>query len=220
MNSAVIVIGGDPPPAGICRVLPIEAIVIAADSGYDHARRLGLRVDLLVGDLDSISPAGLAEAEYEAIPIDRHPPAKDATDTELAIERALEAGATHLVLVAGGGDRLDHLLGALFALAAVAGRAERVTMWWGTTAIEVLHGDDSLHPLLGGDGVFSLLPVHGGATGVSIAGARYPLHDAELPAGVSLGVSNLAESADAPVTVRLQHGTVLVISPDALEPIR
>ena len=175
-----------------------------------------MRVDLLVGDLDSISAAGLAEAEAAGIPIERHPPTKDATDTELAIDATLAHGAVELVLVSGGGDRLDHLLGALFAIATAAGRAQRTTMWWGSTAIEVLVDDDRLDPLVGAAGVFSVLPLHGDATGVSIDGARYPLDEATLPAGVSIGVSNVA-APGREVTVRLRHGTVLVISPNALD---
>ena len=59
--------------------------VIAADSGLYAGRRLGLAVDLLIGDLDSVDEADLADASFE---IDRHPRAKDQTDIALALDPA------------------------------------------------------------------------------------------------------------------------------------
>ena len=100
---------------------PAERCVIAADSGLDAARALGLTVDLLVGDLDSVSPTGLAIAESAGTAVERHPPAKDATDAELAIDAALRQGCGHLIGVSGGpradDPRLDHELGGLLAFA-------------------------------------------------------------------------------------------------------
>lgn len=215
MHDALIFIGGDRPPEGIVAHLPRPALVVAADSGFDHAAALGVRADLLVGDLDSISAAGLAAATAGGVTIERHPAAKDMTDTELAIEAAIVRGARALTVVSGGGDRIDHLLGALFAAADAAGRVEQVTMWWATTRLRVLHGSAAACVEPGAGGLFSVLAVGGDASGVSIDGARYPLHDAELPAGVSRGLSNLAEPG-MPTVVRLRAGTALVISPDAL----
>jgi len=40
-------------------------LVIAADSGYDHAMERSISVDILIGDLDSISPAGLQHADSD-----------------------------------------------------------------------------------------------------------------------------------------------------------
>ena len=79
-------------------VVPAHDLVIAADSGLHVARALNLRVDLLVGDLDSVSPEAIADT-----PIERHPVDKDATDLELAIDAAVRRGASHMVVIGGSG---------------------------------------------------------------------------------------------------------------------
>ena len=59
---AVVFAGGDPVPEEVRHLLPRGALVVAADSGLDLARRLGVPVDLVVGDFDSADPAGVAAA--------------------------------------------------------------------------------------------------------------------------------------------------------------
>ena len=88
-RAAVIVIGGSPPPHGVVARLPADRYVIAADSGLDHALALGLPVDALIGDLDSVSDAGRRHAERSGMAIHHFPPDKDTTDTELAIALAI-----------------------------------------------------------------------------------------------------------------------------------
>ena len=88
-RTAVIVIGGAGIDRRVLAQLPGDRYVVAADSGFDHALTLGLTVDLLVGDLDSISGPGRAAAEAAGTAIERHRPDKDATDTELAVAAAL-----------------------------------------------------------------------------------------------------------------------------------
>ena len=61
-------------------------------------------VDLLVGDLDSISPEGLAAAEDSGIRIERHAIDKDATDLELSLAAAVRHGAGRI------GEMIDPLI--------------------------------------------------------------------------------------------------------------
>src|SRR5882757_8624716 len=76
-STAIVVTGGDPPHPTVRDRLPTGATVIAADSGLDHAIALGLRVDRVVGDLDSVSPEALAAAARAGRPrgAPRAPPA-------------------------------------------------------------------------------------------------------------------------------------------------
>ncbi len=67
-----------------CAGLPADSLVIAADSGLDHAQAVGWPVDYVVGDLDSVGPAALAAAEQQGATVERHPIAKDQTDLGLA----------------------------------------------------------------------------------------------------------------------------------------
>ncbi len=210
---AVIVIGGASPPRAVVDVLPTGRFVIAADSGYDHARALGMTVDLLVGDLDSITAAGLAHARSTGVEIEAHPADKDATDTELAIDAAEARGCTEIVGVFGGGDRIDHTLAALFAFTAPQ-RTAATTLWWGDTRIVVIHGGEQRSVPTAAGAAFSVLPLHGAADGVGISGARYALDGATLAAGSSLGVSNVARSE--PTVVRLGSGTLVHVTPRAL----
>ncbi len=59
-TTVVIFAGGDPVPGDVIEDLPGPALVIAADSGLELALDLGLKVDLVIGDLDSVSPQDLA----------------------------------------------------------------------------------------------------------------------------------------------------------------
>ena len=116
----VAVAGGDPVPSHVARALPAHAEVIAADSGLTVALALGLSVDLVVGDLDSVEPRALARARAAGVEIEQHPAAKNHTDLALAMDAAVTRGATRIVVVGGHGGRLDHGLANALLLAAPA----------------------------------------------------------------------------------------------------
>ena len=89
----------------------VAPLVIAADGGALKAELLGLRPDVVIGDLDSLSQGKLAELEATGAEVVRHPMDKDASDTELAVLEAVRRGATEIVIVAAlGGLRFDHAL--------------------------------------------------------------------------------------------------------------
>ena len=210
----VIVIGGSPPHPGVVEHLADDRFVIAADSGLDHADALGLAVDLVVGDMDSVTAEALAAATAAGVTIERHRPDKEAIDTELAIEAALARGARRLVVISGGGDRLDQVLAGLLVLAHPSLAAVDTQAWAGPAWLRALQGPVSA-AIEGRAGAYvSLLPLHGRADGVTTTGLRYPLLAEPLHPGSSRGVSN--EFVGGPACVSLERGALLVVVPDAL----
>ena len=91
-------------------------LIIAADSVYNNASRLGVRPGLLLGDLDSIDRKKIAPDELEHIENIIVPAIKDDTDTQLAVDTALERGADEIIIIGGLGGRLDHTLSTVFLL--------------------------------------------------------------------------------------------------------
>ena len=112
-----VVFAGSAPVATRVRWFPKRPGSSRPTPGLQVATALGLHVDLLVGDLDSADPALVDAAVASGTTVERHPAEKDATDLELAFDAAIARGAQRVVLVDGGGDRLDHLLGNLLLLA-------------------------------------------------------------------------------------------------------
>jgi thiamine pyrophosphokinase len=213
-DAFVVVIGGSAPHPGVVARLPHDRFVIAADSGLDHARGLDIDVDLVVGDFDSVSIDGLAAAERAGVSIERHPAAKEAIDTELALEAAVTRGARSIVLVAGGGDRLDHLLAGVLALAHPMLRTATVEAWVGEAYVRALQGPARAE-LEGPAGAYvSLLAVLGPADGITTSGLRYPLHAEPLEPGSSRGVSN--EFLGGAACVSVERGALLLIVPHVL----
>lgn len=212
-DTVVVVTGAAPLAPAVVAGLPADAFVIAADGGLDHARAAGLAPHLLVGDLDSVSPEGLAWAEQHAT-VRRYDPDKDATDTELALAAAAELAPARLVLVAGAGDRIDHALAAFGSLG--AGVLDAVTVveaWWGRDALSLARPDRPATVVRAPGTTFSVLALHGRCRGVTITGARWPLTGADLEPLVGVGVSNRV--ADPPVTVAVTGGLATVIVPGA-----
>ncbi len=208
MRAVVIASGGLAP--GDEQWLDRADLVVAADGGAGSLDRLGRRPDLLVGDLDSIDPGLAARLAADGVPVERHPADKDASDTELAIDRAREAGASEIVVIgAVGGTRLDHELANLLLLVdpALAGCAIRVVR--GSTTVRAMRGGERLD-LDGTRGdVVSLLPIGGAATGVTTEGLRWELSGATLEMGRTRGLSN--EVVSRPASVRFERGALLVV---------
>jgi thiamine pyrophosphokinase len=213
MNEIVIVVTGAAPlhPRAIA-CIPDRAIVIAADGALDHALAAGIRPAALVGDLDSISPEGAAWAEANAT-IQRHPPDKVHTDTELALATAVDLNPARLVLVSGGGDRLDHTFAAIGALGHPSLTSiPTIDGWWGAQQVTVIHGPGRgrLRPPRGT--TISALALHGPCRGVSITGVRWPLVDADVAPMIGLGISN--ETTDDEVEFALASGVLTVFIND------
>lgn len=185
-------------------------LVIAADGGARSLDRLGRRPDRLIGDLDSVDPSLVERLVAADVMVDRHPPDKEASDTELAVMAALAADATEVVLLgAFGGSRVDHQLANVLLLAdpALAGRNVRAVR--ASAQVRVIRGGELL--VLAGEvgETVTLLPVGGDVNGVTTDGLRWPLEAATLRMGRSRGLSN--EVASVPASVRIELGTLLVV---------
>lgn len=187
---------------------------IAADYGTDHAKHLGIVPDLVVGDLDSVSPEALAWAEGLGATIERHPGDKDETDLELALRRAVDHEPERIVVAAVGGGRLDHLLANFMVLADPRFAVAPIDILVDDTRVSVVHGQ---REITGDPGsVVSLLPIGEDAIGVTTSGLGYELHDEPLGARSSRGVSNYLVGSEA--TVALRQGVLLAVQPGHLDP--
>jgi len=213
-GTAVVVAGGDAPLAHVRELVPDGAYVIAADSGHDHARALGIVVHRIVGDLDSADPRAVEIAVAGGAELEAHPPEKDATDLELALHAAMEWGVRDVLVIGGYGGRLDHLLANALVIAAPEFASMHVRAYLGAAIVTVVHTEATIMGVPGD--VCSLLAVGSLATDVRTTGLRYPLDGGELRPGSTLGVSNELVADAATITVG--SGTVLVIQPEWSQP--
>jgi thiamine pyrophosphokinase len=208
-HTVIVVTGSEPLDPLAVAAVPSSAIVLAADGGLDHALAAGLTPAGLVGDLDSITPEGLAWAKQHST-VERHDPRKDQTDTELALAMAIDLNPSRLVLLAGGGDRLDHTLGALGALGhPTLTSIPIIEGWWGRQRIRVLHGPGRAEfDNLAVGSSLSVLAAHGPCEGVTLTGVEWPLTNHQLDPLVGLGISNIA--VESTVSISVLHGIVTV----------
>lgn len=215
MGRFLILLGGELQPTPRLARQIAGARVIAADSGIRHAGPLGVVPELWVGDFDS---AEAADFERHAdVPRESFPAAKDMTDGELAVARALAGGATGIVLAgAFGGSRPDHAF--LHLTMGLRLAAEGVD-------VLLSSGREEGRPLLAGGGIaafdyragtlFSVLGFSRLA-GLTIEGARWPLANRTMELGSSLTISN--EVSDGPLRIALDEGTAMLLAypaPDA-----
>jgi thiamine pyrophosphokinase len=196
----VVVLAGGPDRPAVVRVPP-DATVIAADSGAE----LGGPIDLLVGDMDSISAGTLAGVEN----VERHAVDKDATDLELALIAAMRFEPERILVLGSAAGRLDHLFGSLLLLAAEAYAGVQVDAQLGAAAVHVIRGERTLSGELGE--LISLFAVSGRASGIVTEGLFYPLRAETLEPGSSRGLSNVFAASEA--RVELERGVLVAVRP-------
>ena len=203
---AVILAGGGLAVTPYIRQLSKAQLVIAADSGLRHARTLGLKPTLIVGDMDSATAADL-EA-FESVPLRKFSTDKDYLDLEIAIQEALNAGATELRLLGALGSRLDQSLAAIFIAARLKSDGISVSLHGGTQDVFLLSHQDKLELELATGQLFSLLSITDNSV-LTLENAHYNLKDTTLKFGVGLAVSNRVKTS--PLELNLTSGLIALI---------
>ncbi len=203
---ALIIAGGHPVKRALMARLTSPAWIVAADSGLDQAFRLGLSPDLVVGDMDSVTPEALERAVAAGIDIDRHPVAKDATDLELAIDAAATAGFERATIIGGTGGRMAHTL----ANAMLLLKERSIALDWKTSraTITAIRSAESRSFRYEDGSLLSVLAI-GGPAECDSTGLRWKLDDGLLVAGSTRGISN--EIVAAVATVSVASGQVLTV---------
>ena len=138
---ALIITGG--PSPFFNSTLPEAQLVIAADSGGDHARELGLKVDLIIGDFDSCSTEAIEQA-YEAR---KFPADKDVTDLELALSAAIEKGVLSVTIVTSARGRFDHTFGNILVASSNRWRDLEIDLFIDNTYATIINNKAKLKDL-------------------------------------------------------------------------
>ena len=204
----VIFAGGTVQPGTRVNTALLEAdLIIAADSGAETALQYGHVPAIVVGDFDSLS-IDTAALEAKGSTLVRAAVEKDETDTELAIQVALEHGATHITLLGAiGGARFDHTIANILLLAGIETVPMRIID--GPMTCWLLHGPGS-SAITGQSGdLLSLFPLTGEATGVHTRNLYYPLQGETLRFGKPRGISNVLTGEQGEVS--LESGILLMI---------
>jgi thiamine pyrophosphokinase len=205
---AFIFAGGEETPVDAASIEARRRLVIAADSGLDHAERAGITPDVVVGDMDSVTPAALERAREAGCDIVRHPADKDATDLELALDTVVANNLRRAILVGGTGGRLSHLLGNATLLAAAEYRNLDLEWWAGPTRVLVARPGRSTSITASPGDLVSLIALEP-ATGITSAGLEWKLDSDHLALGTSRGLSNRLIGTAA--SIRLDTGVLLVV---------
>jgi thiamine pyrophosphokinase len=182
--------------------------IIAADGGARCALYFDYLPHVVIGDLDSLSPAEINSLSAQGVTINRHPPEKDETDLELALKYAASEGVEWLRIIGGIGDRFDQTIANVYLLALPELSGVDAAFVAGKQEISLLRAGD--HLLRGDVGdTISLIPLGGAVSGVRTDGLYYPLRDETLAFGPARGVSNVIQREE--VGVSLREGVLLVI---------
>ncbi len=186
-------------------------LIIAADSGYLTAKRLGITPSLLLGDLDSLDKSKIKGDELDFVEKIIVSPIKDDTDTQLAVDTALKRGADRIFIIGGLGGRLDHTLSTVFLLEYVALRGAECIITDGRNRVRLMCADGEMTALSveAEYKYLSLVALTDRCEGVSVSGVFYPLNNAELTRSYSYAVSNEITEDSAKITLLL--GRMLVI---------
>jgi thiamine pyrophosphokinase len=206
--TAVIICGGKIENYGYMKKYFKDArLIISADSGARHCKSFQVMPDLMVGDFDSVSGVDFADFASAGVEIIRFPAEKDMTDSELAIEIALERGCSRIILLGALGTRLDHSVSNLFLLKKLLDKGIDAAIIDEQNEVKLI--SHSIVLTREEETFITLLPLAGSAKGVTTSGLYYPLENATLEVGSSRGVSNRFSEDVAQVTVK--EGYLLVI---------
>jgi thiamine pyrophosphokinase len=203
----VIIANGDLEyTSDIIKIIKNAQMIISADGGARHLRTLNISPHVMIGDFDSINPDNYSFFKKKEIKILNFPLKKNHTDTELCVSYALKNKASDITLLGVTGSRLDHTLANIFLLkklaklniqARIINKHNEIFMV--TNFIELKGKPKEL---------LSIIPVTQDVTGVTLTGLEYPLKNASMQMGDSIGISNVFK--ESVVSISIKSGVLIV----------
>ncbi|SHI72852.1 thiamine pyrophosphokinase [Dethiosulfatibacter aminovorans DSM 17477] len=182
-----------------------DTFIICADKGGETAFEYGLTPDILLGDFDSIDPELFKNFDVNVM---EYPEDKDFTDTELAINHALEKGFEKITVANATGDRIDHVFSTFMLLYKY--RSTNIIIIGNNFEAFIIDGDKRISNMKGR--TLSIIPLERELEGVCLVGFRFPLDNRTVNLGDSLCVSNIIEEDEA--LIKIKSGTAIVIITD------
>lgn len=182
-------------------------VIICADGGAEFAKENGIIPHYLMGDFDSIDKQVLEFYKSASTKIIEYPCDKDFTDTELCIDKAIELGSTNICIVAGIGSRLDHSLGNVLLLHKILEKGIKGYIAAQDCNVYLCNDKLSLEGDIGQ--TISILPFMGNVSGISLEGLKFPLKNATIRVGQSIGLSNVFVKDLC--KIEIEKGELLVI---------
>lgn len=191
---AVIITGGNIEDYAYTKTLILpNDYIICADSGFDHALKMQIKPHILLGDLDSI------KSKPSPVQTIIYPTEKDMTDTELAVAYAKEKGYTQILLLGAIGTRMDHSIANILLLVAYIDDRTTITIADEYNKINLLKKETVFYGQPGD--LISLVPLST-CKGVTTTNLKYPLKDAIIQCGSSIGISNVFVKHSAKVSIK------------------
>lgn len=182
--------------------------LVGVDRGALLLLQHNLTPDYALGDFDSVTEAELGRIAEQSIGFSSYDPVeKDFTDTELAFNWALEQEPREIILMGVLGTRADHSLANLHLL--VKGLKAGIPCRIIDFNNEICLIQDKAEISQGRFRHVSLLPMTPTVKGITLEGFAYPLNEATLEMGDSIGISNIVKGEKG--QIRLREGQLLVI---------
>ena len=214
MARVVIFANGEiPNPKSVRALLQEGDYLLAADGGANHLYQMGIRPDMVIGDLDSIDEDVLHELTAAEVEIVQYPENKDENDLELALSASIEIGATSILIVGALGGRLDQSLASLSLLSDPLLARYQIRLDDGEQAAFFCRASTMKREQVEiqgriGDTV-SLIPWGGIVEGVTTKGLQWALYSESLYPEKTRGISNVL--VDKTASVEIDSGLLLVV---------
>lgn len=188
-------------------VLRDDDLIVCVDAGLKHCLSLDLQPDLLVGDMDSVSPELLLDKRLANVEQHVYPSKKASSDLQLALEVLSTRSISEVVLLGVSGGRTDHML-FNWHLVVLRLWPFKIQLIDETMHAYVLEGEQRVEVQSSSGQTLSLLAMRT-CEGVTTSGLQYPLSKATIHPGDTLGLSNVIETGSA--SVDISSGTLLVM---------
>lgn len=181
-----------------------EDLIIAADGGYDHCRKIAIKPDIYIGDSDSVSDTALIEsAEKFYLPTE-----KDETDTLAAVKIGADRGYKRFCIYGGMGGRFSHSVANLQVLAFLAEKNMQGFLFSKDCICTVIKDTDIFYDS-SCKGYISIFSFSDSAEGVTIKGLKYETDSITLSNTFPLGISN--EFTEKKAEISVKKGFLLII---------